>query len=137
MIRNKIKDLQKLKSSHSKVQDILYNSLKVQTYISDFQTKDTQLLFKLRSRMINVRANFKNYYRDSDISCNLCLKGTEENQAHLLECETLIENCQQLHDDYSVEYEDIFEETEKQLKATRLFQAVLETRERLLEEKTS
>ena len=87
--------------------------------------------------MLNVRANFKNYYNEKDISCNLCLEDIEENQAHLLECKTLIENCQALHDDYSVEYEDLFEGKEKQLKATRLFQVVLETRERLLEEKES
>ena len=43
-------------------------------------------------------------------------------------------NCKNLYNDCSSEYEDIFEGSEKQLKATRLFQNVLETRETLLED---
>ena len=142
ILRKKLKELafdylQTLKNIHSKVKHINYTSLEKQNYMSKFQTRETYLLFKLRSRMINLKANFRNFYNDQDLSCDLCQKGIEENQAHLLECDTLIKNCKELYDDQSVEYEDIFEEQEKQLKATRLFQVVLETRERLLEEKIS
>ena len=83
--------------------------------------------------MLNVKGNFRTYYEDMDINCKLCYEGIEETQAHLFECETLIHKCKDLYNDCSTEYEDIFEDSEKQLKATRLFQTVLDTRETLLE----
>ena len=42
-----------------------------------------QFLFAARSRMIDLRANFK--FGKSDVSCRACHQ-TEENQEHLLEC---------------------------------------------------
>ena len=106
----------------------------MQDYLTKFKIKDAQLLFKLRSRMINVRANFRTYYDGMDISCKICQKETEETQAHLLDCETLMNNFKDLYNDCYTEYEDIFEDPEKQLTVTKLFQAVLDTRETLLEE---
>ena len=75
ILRKKIKDLffyylQNIKNGHSKVQQIVSKSLKMQDYLTQFEMKDAQLLFKLRSRMIDVRANLRSYYQD--ISCKNC-----------------------------------------------------------------
>ena len=139
IIRKKIKEaafayLEEIKMSHTKVQNLKYDSLKMQEYLYKFQTRDAQLLFKLRSRMLNVRSNFRNFYKVQDVFCKLCNKDIEQTQAHLLDCETLINNCQDLYNDCDVEFEDIFEGPERQLKAAKLFQAVLETRENLYED---
>ena len=133
IIRKKVKDLafaylQNIKNSHSKVKHIVYNSLNMQDYLTQFEMEDAQL----RSRMIDVRANYRSYYQD--IYCKNYHKDIEETQDYLLECEALLKNCKDLYNDCSTEYEDIFEDSEKQLRATRLFQAVLEAREALLEE---
>ena len=48
-----------------------------------------QFLFAARSRMIDLRANFK--FGKSDVSCRACHQ-TEENQEHLLECPELQDN---------------------------------------------
>ena len=81
--------------------------------------------------MINVKGNFKGAY--SNLVCDLCNKD-EESQIHLLSCCTLLRECKDLYDDNEVEYEDIFSDIEKQLRAVNLFQKVLAVREKLLME---
>ena len=53
--------LQSIKESHTKVKDLTYNKNKVQPYILNekLTTKEKQLLFKLRTHMIDVKENFK------------------------------------------------------------------------------
>ena len=54
------KDLLARKESHSKVEDICYNKFALQKYLSSskFTMKQKRLLFKLRTRMFDVKANF-------------------------------------------------------------------------------
>ena len=84
--------------------------------------------------MLNVKANFRNQFKDMDISCNFCKSGQEESQFHLLECQTMIDNCPELFNDVSVEYEDMFRKSDKQLKLVKLFQKIMDTREKLMTE---
>ena len=98
---------------------------------SKFTDKEKSLLTKLRTRMIDVKTNFKNKYQNS-FFCDLC--GEHEDQVHLLECQVLIDNCEALYEDSIVEYDDIFCSEEKQLSAVKLFKQVLETRQKLLDD---
>ena len=100
----------------------------------DFNIRDIQLLFKLRSRMLNVKANFCNQYNNQNINCQFCDEGVEESQYHQLECQTIIDNCPKLYDDITVEYEDIFKGPEKQLKIVQMYHSILKTREKLISE---
>ena len=111
----------------------MYEQLQIQKYMEhkNFDQKLIQLLFCLRTRMVKVKANFKNLY--SNTICELCLQN-EETQSHLLECEVLIEKCPELFNDVDVEYEDIFSNTTKQLKAVKLFSAILEVRKSIVDE---
>ena len=62
--KNALINLNILKGKHSKVKDIEYENLSMQAYLSDkrFSSKEKQLLFKLRTKMIDVKGNFKNMY---------------------------------------------------------------------------
>ena len=52
--------------------------------------KQKQLLFKLRSRSVHTKANYKNKYK-FELSCSLCKdKDTEENDSHLLVCPAIL-----------------------------------------------
>ena len=73
---------------------------------------------------------YKNY---EDLFCSLKC-GKYEDQNHLLECEILIDKCTALYEDSTVHYEDLFSTENKQLEAVKLFDKVLKTREKLLEE---
>ena len=125
------KYLENLKENHSKVKNISYRKLEMQHYMknSKFTIDNIKLLFKLRTRMVQVKRNFKSSF--VSLECDLC-QIDEEDQYHMLSCEVLLKECKELYNDESVEYEDIFSTTEKQLQAVKLFEKVLQTREKLL-----
>ena len=71
-------DMEKIKSSHTKVKEIKHENMKMQKYLQanscKITNKEAQLIFKLRCRTINVKRNLKGMYDNLD--CTAC--GTEE-----------------------------------------------------------
>ena len=90
------------------------------------------MLFKLRTRMIDVKKNFQNFYKD--LNCRLCnSQNVIEDQNHLLDCEPLIMSCSFLYDDMIVNHNDIYSSNlKKQLRATKLFQSVWDVWDKLV-----
>ena len=117
--------------SHSKVQQGIYKNLNGMQYFQDnrFSTDQIKLLFKLRTRMFDVRNNFRNNYECA--SCPLCgLHG--DTQAHLLSCVMI-----KKHFIPSIEYEDIFSDNcDILLEACKEFEKIVEVRNTLLGERT-
>ena len=60
------------KGKKSKVKSLNYDVLKMQNFLegSELETAEKKFLFQMRSRMLNVKCNFKNNH--SDLSCPLC-----------------------------------------------------------------
>ena len=81
--------------------------------------------------MIQVKNNFK--FGLESLTCDLW-HSEEEDQLHLLNCETLINKCEDLYNVISVEYGDLFSTTAKQLQAVKLFEKILKVREKLIED---
>jgi hypothetical protein len=52
-------------------------------------TEEKLLLFLMKSRMNNLKWNFKSKYKNN-LNCLLCKKGFEESESHLLQCDELI-----------------------------------------------
>ena len=105
----------------------------MQNYIkSDNNLTDDEkcLLFQLRVRQTDVKCNYKNKYLNHN--CDLCTSNEKDEQYHLLHCDFLIKNCKNLADNITVEYEDIFEDKEKQFKAVKLLFEVWEKRKELI-----
>ena len=79
-----------LKSTHSKARDILHQNLQLQSYLgssgNNLTIQEKQFIFAARTRMLDVKGNFKS--SESDLSCRKCRKGTES-QEHLLSFEAL------------------------------------------------
>ena len=117
-----------LKNSHSKVEKIEFRSLEMQRYLtpSDLLNSQVKFIFQARTRMLNVKANYKN--GNSDLQCRACNK-FEENQPHLLVCEELNNN---LISKENPVYEDIFYENFDKLKITA---SMLETSFKKLRDK--
>ena len=90
-----------LKKSHSKVNDIGHVALKIQKYLQPNQVKiskeESQLIFKLRCRVTNIKANLKKAF--DNIECDACGED-EETQEHVLKCNELNKN-----DEKKYEYE--------------------------------
>ena len=125
--------LLELGNTHSKVNVNLYNDMSGMKYMKDprFSPDIVNLLFKFRTRMFNVRNNFRNKYRQTDILCPLC-KSTEDTQEHLFLCR-VIKNSLQI--DFSSVYQDIFsEDTDKLLAVGKDLKMITELRADLVNE---
>ena len=90
---------------HSKVNENAYSNINGMQYITDsrFTPDLVNLLFKFRTRMFNVRNNFRNQYRQTNILCPLC-KVFEDSQQHLFSCAVLHESIPTIN----TVYDDIF-----------------------------
>ena len=107
------------------------SELKVAKYLEDpsFNTKQKQLLFKLRSRTLDVKANFRG--QNSDILCISCGLFSET-QSHLLQCPQLVTSLNYLCGKTSKLNEmDIYGNTEKQKIIVNIYSDLLEVRENL------
>ena len=124
------------KQGLSKVRDLNYSRLKLQSYLTCHQmnNREKRLTFSLRTRMVNLPSNY-----GVKTPCTLCEDpATEDNQFHLLkQCTTLQQACPELLDN-AVSYEDLFcEDNEKISNVVKLFDIALRKREALLEQRKS
>ena len=84
--------LQELQQKHSKSINLKYETLQLQEYLKPEGNMSTQMkafIFSARSRMINVKCNYKT--GKTDLKCRKC-SSEDENQEHLLKCAALLEN---------------------------------------------
>ena len=111
-----------LKRKHSKL-DHLTNTYTLDSYLesNNITTEEKQTLFKLRTRMIDVKSNFKSQY-GQDLVCRFCPE--EETQAHLLLCKELVDNI----DTSDIIYEDIFKSLKKQEAISKTYTQILKNR---------
>ena len=112
---------------HSKALKIQYDKLIIQDYLTDKRFSSEEKMY-----MEDVKLNFSSMY--SDLTCDLCNDGILQDTPHLLFCRTLLDNCPELYNDTEVEYSQIFNGTDDQLIATRLFYKVFKTKKRLSEQ---
>ena len=95
MIKRSIEDkafqnLMTRKQTHSKVKELNYEKLEMQSYFlpnkSDCSKEDIQLIFKIRSHMTNVKMNRKNLFKTHE--CSVCFI-EDESQEHIYnKCKT-------------------------------------------------
>ena len=92
------------------------------------QTKEeSQLVFKLRSRMTDLKTNYKGIY--DDYGCSACGKA-EESQSHILECEELQSRNEEIYK--SLKFENIFDgNVKEQLKIARIFKQNMKIKEEM------
>ena len=105
--------------------------MKRQSYLKEnmLNKTDCQLLFKLRSMMLDVKSNFSHFYKN-DLSCRTCdEEGVMENEQHILQCKMLKD---EIKSDFEVKFEFVFQDINKQKAALAAFKSVLRKREVLL-----
>ena len=116
--------LSSLRDDHSKTENLLSYSFQGYLGCEDLDVKQKQLLFKLRSRSVHTKANYKNKYK-FDLSCSHCKdKDTEENDSHLLECPAILPLLKHPEHLKDVKHSDIFEDLPKQIKVTKIYQEI-------------
>ena len=123
LVKKKIKAaafkyLKGLQANHSKVKDIQYSNLDIQTYMTcpTFTNDKVNMLHALRSRSTDCKTNYKQKYIHSNLLCSFC--GDEnDDQQHLLRCKVLAKHFKgEDVTDGAAEYEDIFSQNVKNKK---------------------
>ena len=96
-----------IKNRHEKNKHIEYDKLETSKYLLSnmFSVQQSRLLFKLRTRILDVKANFKNKFQNDfdQLQCNLCDSDKIEDQKHVIEC-TKIKNNMNI----MISYQDLF-----------------------------
>ena len=120
------KYLIQLRNKHSKSSGL--QTYKMQAYLTtnELSTDEKQLLFQLRTRTFNCKANYKSQYGDN-ITCIIC--GSEDNQTHLLLCSRTTAGV----NTDNVRYEDIFGILDKQVRVAKVLKKVIRNRKIILE----
>ena len=104
-------DLTDTQMEYSKGNNLGYGSLKMRGYLKtrDINKSQAILLFKIRTRMLNLKNNFKN--GNNDLSCKVCFQGVDSQDHMMMECLRLGELIN------LKEYLSIFGEDEEQMAA--------------------
>ena len=113
-------DLNLIKETHSKVQNIQYETFETQEYMknNNLTNNEVSLLFALRTRtMRSVKNNF-----GLNLNCSLGCP-TPENQEHWLLCQETTSNK-----NTSIKYSDIFGSITEQINIVKLFSQLEEER---------
>ena len=105
--------------------------LEKQEYLNGvrFTTIDIQLLFALKTRMVDVKSNSKSNLYNIKKECQICDdKSVVENENHILHCENL-----KTEESVQIKFEDVYGTVEEQLNAVKIFRTILRKREILIE----
>ena len=107
--------LTKLQQTKSKSKNLLYTRLELQAYLKSNNTniKEKSFIFASRSRMIDVKGNFKNGL--TDLMCRKCSQSVED-QEHILSCPALADNSV-VNTGYVPVYSDLFSEDVKKIES--------------------
>ena len=105
----------------------------MQSYLksSEFSTLNKQILFKLRTKMLSIKANFSSMNKNN-LQCSFCKDmSTTENEEHLLVCSVLA-NHPKLKDDIGhFKFENVLSDEQKQFRAVKVFKQIMEIYDRM------
>ena len=130
---NALEKLEQKKKLHSKVNHIQHGVLKMQTYLKPTRTKiskeERQNIFKLRSRVTDVKMNYKRKYEN--LTCKAC-KEEEETQEHILECKEIEKEEPSIKS--KLKFETIFKGSiEDKAYIARIFEKKMRIREKFID----
>ena len=142
MINEKIRDLTntyllELRDDPSRSKSKkFYPSEEMKDYLksNDLTTDEKQLLFLMKSRMTDLKWNFKGKYRN-DLNCSLCKLNFVESEIHLLQCDQLTCEPEILEEMKTIKYDDIFGSISEQIKAVKIWKKIFKMRDKKLEER--
>ena len=121
-----------LKKKHSKSEHFETSNLKTADYLTDnrFTKSQRELLFKLRSKTVQVKANFRNGNIQNMI-CEICQLFTCT-QEHVLQCPVLTQKCT-IVNTANVKHSFIYGNVEQQLLYTQIYNQFWEARQSILD----
>ena len=115
---------------------IVHESLCMQEYLrpENVQTVNlSKFLFQSRTRMLQVKTNFKNDHKSEDLNCPLKCPNVDD-QKHLFQCDKIDAECIIGLD--APQYLDIFgNDVAKQMKVAAMLQTRMQKRRKMMTDK--
>ena len=123
-VQKVLKDLDRIKLSNSKVENLSHKELKIRKYLKPTK-EDKLLVFKFRCRVTDTEMNEKGL--SDDYECDIC-ENEDESPKHILECKDLVvmndENMK------IIKYEKSFDgKVCEQLNISKIFKQNMKSRE--------
>ena len=129
--------LNNVKAKHSKVLHIEHRHLRIQEYLEPKNITSSHLakfLFQARTRMLDLKMNFKRMYKSEELSCPLECKELDTQQ-HLLNCQKIQSTVLAIKS--TPGYEDLFSiEVKKQVCVAAVLEQRLKTRNKMVKAKS-
>ena len=120
-----------LQNKHKKTENLHLES-EMQKYLisSDISLTQKKFLFKLRSKMLKIKANFSSMHGDI-LTCSMC-RGldTTESEFHLLRYPFLQKNESLKNEMTKIEFSDVYLDISKQIKVVRVFTKIMDIYEK-------
>ena len=139
MIKHKIeinaaKEQEEKRRGHSKSKNIKFGGFSPAKYLlsKNLSTEEVQTLFKLRTRMIDVKDNFKSTNRNN-MWCKTCQLFIETQQ-HLIDCPEIRIKTKHLMKHKELNYNMISGPIEQQEKFAKKYHLILKARKEILME---
>ena len=139
IIKFKIKEaafkrLLEIKSNHSKLKNITYNKLEIQSYLQSplFGSEDVQMLLALRTRTVRgVKSDFRGMFQDAECPLGCGSTDTLEN---ILTCSVLQKNLQsETLANNKITFADIYSsDIRAQKQVTELYTKLMSIRENIM-----
>ena len=140
LIKRKIIDralynLLRIKEKHSKVTELKYEKMEMQSYFlpnrMECSREDIELIFRIRSNMTNVKMNRKRMYKTHE--CSKCLK-ENETQLHVYNCNEIWEEMGKKQENYP-KYEKIINGfRNEKIRIAKIFKDILKILEKYSEQ---
>ena len=116
------------KNENSKGRKLNYIKIEMQSYLKSNKIKinESKLLFKIRTNMLEVRKNYKQF--DNNVLCPLG-DNHIDNEENILKCEKL-----KTDNDSETQFDDLFSQNEEKVaKTLKIFYKKWKTRSNMLE----
>ena len=129
-----LKRLLEIKSNHSKLNNITYNKLEMQSYLQSplFGSEDARMLLALRTRTVRgVKTDFKGMF--PDVECPLGC-GSTDTLENILTCSVLLNNFQsETLANNKITFADIYSsDINAQKQVTELYSRLMSIRENIM-----
>ena len=123
---------EKTSKNHTKVLHITHSALAMQDYLkpNSASIEESKFTFSVRSRMLDIRTNYRGNYAEGDTLCPVCVQ-EEDTQQHLLVCDDLGDPNAVVKEVPS--YEELFgDDLEKRLTISRILKQNYKNRKDIL-----
>ena len=124
-----------LKKKHTKSEKLDVKDFSISEYLIDrrFSKEERELLFRLRSKTVDVKENFKNAYVNNNMLCELCVMFLCT-QMHILQCPKLTISLV-VDQNLQLSEKCVYGTVDQQLIFVKIYNQFWKLREKILDDK--